>query len=47
MRHLEEMSAAEIAAVLRISEGAVRVRHLRALTRLKDLLADGGSEFGA
>jgi RNA polymerase sigma-70 factor (ECF subfamily) len=44
MRHLEEMSAAEIAAVLGISEGAVRVRVLRALTRLRGLLDDGGSE---
>jgi RNA polymerase sigma-70 factor (ECF subfamily) len=44
MRHLEEMSAAEIAAILAISEGAVRVRLLRALTRLRCLLDDGGSE---
>jgi len=44
MRHLEEMSAAEIAAILGISEGAVRVRLLRALTRLRSLLDDGGSE---
>ena len=44
MRHLEEMSAAEIAAILGISEGAVRVRLLRALTRLRNLLDDGGSE---
>jgi RNA polymerase sigma-70 factor (ECF subfamily) len=34
MRHLEEMAMAEIAAVLGISEGAVKVRHLRALKRL-------------
>jgi RNA polymerase sigma-70 factor (ECF subfamily) len=44
MRHLEEMSAAEIAAILGISEGAVRVRLLRALTRLRGLLDDEGSE---
>jgi RNA polymerase sigma-70 factor (ECF subfamily) len=34
MRHLEEMAMAEIAAVLGVSEGAVKVRHLRALKRL-------------
>jgi RNA polymerase sigma-70 factor (ECF subfamily) len=44
MRHLEEMSAAEIAAILGISEGAVRVRLPRALTRLRGLLDDGGTE---
>jgi RNA polymerase sigma-70 factor (ECF subfamily) len=38
MRHLEEMSAAEIATVLGISAGAVRVRLLRALTKLRNLL---------
>jgi RNA polymerase sigma-70 factor (ECF subfamily) len=38
MRNLEHLSIAEIAAVLDISEGAVKVRHLRALRRLKTLL---------
>jgi RNA polymerase sigma-70 factor (ECF subfamily) len=40
MRHLEHLSIDEIAAVLSISEGAVKVRHLRALRRLKTLLED-------
>jgi RNA polymerase sigma-70 factor (ECF subfamily) len=44
MRHLEEMSAVEIGAILGITEGAVRVRLLRSLTRLRALLDDGGSE---
>jgi RNA polymerase sigma-70 factor, ECF subfamily len=44
MRHMEEMSAAEIGAILGASEGAVRVRLLRALKRLRSLLDDGGSE---
>jgi RNA polymerase sigma-70 factor (ECF subfamily) len=44
MRHLEEMSAAEVAAFLGISAGAVRVRLLRALARLRALLDDEGSE---
>jgi RNA polymerase sigma-70 factor, ECF subfamily len=44
MRHLEEMSAAEIAAILGISEGAVRVRLLRALARLRPLLDGRGLE---
>jgi RNA polymerase sigma-70 factor (ECF subfamily) len=38
LRHLEQMETAEIAATLGISEGAVRVRHLRALQRLRDIL---------
>ncbi len=38
MRNLEQMSAVEIAAVLGIKEGTVRVRHLRALERLRILL---------
>jgi RNA polymerase sigma-70 factor (ECF subfamily) len=38
MRNLEQMPAVEIAAVLGIKEGTVRVRHLRALERLRALL---------
>lgn len=35
MRHLEQLSVAQIAAALGITEGAVKVRHLRALERLR------------
>jgi RNA polymerase sigma-70 factor (ECF subfamily) len=45
MRHLEEMSAAEIAATLGITERAVKARHTRALERLRSLL-DGDSSQG-
>ena len=38
MRYLEQLSTAETAAVLGSSEGAVRVRTLRALQRLRDIL---------
>jgi RNA polymerase sigma-70 factor (ECF subfamily) len=40
MRHLEQLSSAEIAGVLGISEGAVKARLVRALVRLQ-------GEFGA
>jgi RNA polymerase sigma-70 factor (ECF subfamily) len=40
MRNLEHLTIAEIAAVLGKSEGAVKVRHLRALRRLKVLLEE-------
>ncbi len=43
MRHLEEMSAAEIAASLGITEGAAKARHTRALERLRDLLGEDES----
>jgi len=43
MRHLEGMSSAEIGAVFAIGEGAVRVRLVRAIKRLRALL-DGPSE---
>jgi RNA polymerase sigma-70 factor (ECF subfamily) len=38
LRHLEGLSAKEIAAVMGVSEGAVNTRHVRALQRLRDLL---------
>jgi RNA polymerase sigma-70 factor, ECF subfamily len=38
LRHLEQLSTSETAAVLGIREGAVKTRHLRALERLRDLL---------
>src|SRR5262245_9439140 len=43
LRYLEHLSTAEAAAVLGVSEGAVRVRMLRALRRLRDLLTNLGS----
>jgi RNA polymerase sigma-70 factor (ECF subfamily) len=46
LRHLEQLSTPEIAAILGVSEGAVYTRHVRALDRLRgllgDLLAEGG-----
>ncbi len=46
LRHLEELSVADTAEVLGISPGAAKVRHLRALQRLRALLdeAQGESE---
>jgi RNA polymerase sigma-70 factor (ECF subfamily) len=38
LRNLEELSVADTAAVLQISPGAAKVRHLRALERLRTLL---------
>ena len=38
MRYLEGLANAEIAAALEISEGAVKMRHLRAIGRLRSLL---------
>ena len=40
MRYLEQLSNADIGAALGISEGAVKMRHLRALERIRALLAD-------
>jgi RNA polymerase sigma-70 factor (ECF subfamily) len=38
LRHLEQMPVAEIAALMNISEGAVKMRRLRAVERLRELL---------
>ena len=38
LRHLEQLPVRDIAAVLGLSESAVKMRCLRALTRLRDLL---------
>jgi DNA-directed RNA polymerase specialized sigma24 family protein len=43
LRHLKQLSTAETAAVLRITEGAVKLRYLRALDRLRSILEP---EFG-
>jgi RNA polymerase sigma-70 factor (ECF subfamily) len=45
LRNLEQLSVADTAEVLGISPGAVKVRHLRALERLRALL-DGREEAG-
>jgi RNA polymerase sigma-70 factor (ECF subfamily) len=41
MRHFEQMSNQEVAAVLGLSEPAASMRYLRALRRLRTLLASG------
>jgi RNA polymerase sigma-70 factor (ECF subfamily) len=40
LRYLEDLSTAEIASVLELTESAVKMRQLRALQRLRDLLSD-------
>ena len=40
MRHLEQLSTAEIAAMLEISESAVKSRLLRALIRMREQMGD-------
>jgi RNA polymerase sigma-70 factor (ECF subfamily) len=46
LRHLEQMPVREVAAVLGVGEGAVRMRLVRALARLRDLLdLDLGEEL--
>lgn len=47
LRHLEQLSIRDISAVLGISEGAVKTRHVRALKRLRDLLDHLSEEFEA
>jgi RNA polymerase sigma-70 factor (ECF subfamily) len=42
LRHLDQLSVREMAAVLGIREGAVKTRHLRALQRFRELLGREG-----
>jgi RNA polymerase sigma-70 factor, ECF subfamily len=44
LRHLEQLSVAETAAVLGVSPGAAKTRHLRALQRLRGLLEGPSAE---
>jgi RNA polymerase sigma-70 factor (ECF subfamily) len=46
LRYLEQLPLEEIAAVLGVSEGAVKSRHARALLRLQELLGEKGEEGG-
>jgi RNA polymerase sigma-70 factor (ECF subfamily) len=44
LRYLEDLSTRELAAVLGLGESAVKMRQLRALRRLRDLLGDDLAE---
>jgi RNA polymerase sigma-70 factor (ECF subfamily) len=44
LRHLEQLSVREMSAVLGISEGTVKVRHLRALRRFRNLMNESQLE---
>jgi RNA polymerase sigma-70 factor (ECF subfamily) len=44
LRHLEELSTNETAAVLGITAGAVKMQHLRAVRRLRGLLGENFAE---
>jgi RNA polymerase sigma-70 factor (ECF subfamily) len=44
LRYLEDLSTKEVAAVLGVTEAAVKMRQLRALRRLRDLLGDDLAE---
>jgi RNA polymerase sigma-70 factor (ECF subfamily) len=44
LRHLEQLSAAECAAALGLTESGFKSRHVRALDRLRSLLATAGEE---
>ena len=44
LRHLEQLSTSETAAVLGVSEGAAKLRHLRALERLRAIWTEDAPE---
>jgi RNA polymerase sigma-70 factor (ECF subfamily) len=46
MRYLDELTFPEIAAILGIEEGAAKMRHLRALQRIRTLIEKDGPESG-
>lgn len=46
LRHVEQLSTTEAAVELAITENTCRQRHIRALKRLKDLLAENGIHWG-
>jgi RNA polymerase sigma-70 factor, ECF subfamily len=46
MHYLEELGFPEIAAILAIGQGAAKMRHLRALRRLRSLMESDGDEVG-
>ncbi|QEH35189.1 ECF RNA polymerase sigma factor SigD [Aquisphaera giovannonii] len=43
MRYLEDLTFPEIAAILGVSEGAAKMRHLRAIEKVRSLLKDDDS----
>jgi DNA-directed RNA polymerase specialized sigma24 family protein len=45
LRHLEQLSTSQSAAVLGITEAAVKARHVRALDRLQRQLQGGKEEL--
>jgi DNA-directed RNA polymerase specialized sigma24 family protein len=44
MRHVEQLKVSEIAALLAVSEGAVKRRRLRAIQKLRELLEQRPAE---
>ena len=46
MRHFEQLSNQEVAQALGLSEPAAGMRYLRAIRRLRAMLAEGASESG-
>jgi RNA polymerase sigma-70 factor (ECF subfamily) len=45
LRHLEQLTIREAAAVLGLTEAAVKARQVRALRQLRELLGDLGEEL--
>lgn len=43
LRHLEQLSTKEVAELLQLSESAVKLRHFRAVRRIRELLGEPGA----